>query len=195
MISSSDFCAFLQGRVCVCVNQCVLRISLVSYTHIQKMLKPFLVFDAISPWPWMKAAFTRNTTKSGHAHARTHTERKDESKRPSFALKLSWLCASIKSAPLKLTSDIGCLRKMDLINWYKDVIYNNCSSFISTSIQDLNDSLNQTLDKLAEFAPVSFFYSSKETRFWNALLSYSDLYWNAVIQATPVAGEYFSFTV
>ena len=35
----------------------------------------------------------------------------------------------------------------------------------------------------------------KTSHFWSALMSYSDLYWNAFIQATPVAGEYFSFSI
>ena len=83
------FLCISAGRVCVRV--------FVSYTHIQKMFKPFLVFDAISPWPWLKAAFTQHTSKSGHAHASSHTERKDESKKAFFCINvLSWLCAQIK---------------------------------------------------------------------------------------------------
>ena len=84
-----------------CVLECVSKNSLISYTYPEN-ISNLLVFDAISPWPWLKAAFTQYMR---YLVMHTHTGRKDESKRPSFALTTSWLCAQIilKSAPLKLT--------------------------------------------------------------------------------------------
>ena len=97
----------ISARTCVsessfvCVFVCSEKQPCISYTYSEN-ISNLLVFDAISPWPWLKAAFTQYMR---YLVMHTHTGRKDESKRPSFALTTSWLCAQIilKSAPLKLT--------------------------------------------------------------------------------------------